>query len=258
MGEETKTTILGEEINAGETTPTESTDDNKSTDGYLQSLVGEGKKYSDVEQLAKAYANADPYITELRGKVEELEAAVAKSKTVEDIISKLKPGDEGVTQETVATPQEKPTDLDAWYEEKKRAEQIESEKKEEADRIRETQNKSWSTLAESMCDGDLEKAKQLVGKVVGDDSNLINVVNQLGSYSPDKFVGFIKSQLPEEEAVTFIDDVDKIISAVQTSQGLTWSACKKVKQDNPRLYRSQSFQMKMQEAETANANFFNE
>src|SRR4051794_12519052 len=43
---------------------------------FLEKYVGEGKKFSDVEQLAKAYYNADKFIPELKSDHEALKEFV--------------------------------------------------------------------------------------------------------------------------------------------------------------------------------------
>jgi hypothetical protein len=62
----------------------------------LDSLVGEGKKFSTVEDLAKGKTESDAHIAkiedealELRKKIAELESAQAESKTFSDVISAI-------------------------------------------------------------------------------------------------------------------------------------------------------------------------
>lgn len=53
------------------------------SDVTLDTLVGDGQKYKTPDELAKAYANADAYISTTKEKVAELEA---KNKVLEDLM----------------------------------------------------------------------------------------------------------------------------------------------------------------------------
>jgi hypothetical protein len=63
-------------------------DDPNTTDGlgYLAQLVGEGKKYRSVEELAKGYTNADNYIEVLKATHDDLKDEVNKRMSLEQFI----------------------------------------------------------------------------------------------------------------------------------------------------------------------------
>lgn len=54
--------------------------------GHLAQLVGEGKKYSSIEELAKGYVHADTYIEALKAKTNDLEQEVNKRMAIEQFI----------------------------------------------------------------------------------------------------------------------------------------------------------------------------
>ena len=71
------------------------------TEQFLSELVGEGKKYSDVEQLAKAYVHADKHITLLERQTEELRADLGKDDKINQILEQL--STEKTTTDTAET-----------------------------------------------------------------------------------------------------------------------------------------------------------
>lgn len=66
-------------------TPTGAT----STDEALSALVGEGRKYKTVEELAKAYVNADSFIDTLKAENRELKEQTTSAKTIDDVLERL-------------------------------------------------------------------------------------------------------------------------------------------------------------------------
>lgn len=56
----------------------------------LSALVGEGKKYATVEELAKGAVNGQAHITKLEGEAVTLRDASQQSKSVDDILAALK------------------------------------------------------------------------------------------------------------------------------------------------------------------------
>lgn len=77
-------------------------DDQSQTSGeYLEQLVGEGKKYSSMEELAKGYANADKFIEALKARTTDLEQEVSKRMAVEEFIkSKQTDGNQSQANES--------------------------------------------------------------------------------------------------------------------------------------------------------------
>lgn len=55
----------------------------------VAALVGEGKKYKTVDDLAKAYINADTFIETLKAENRELKEKTVAAKTVDDVLERL-------------------------------------------------------------------------------------------------------------------------------------------------------------------------
>ncbi len=73
------------------TTATTSTEQNnqQTESGYIEQLVGDGKKFKDVEALAKGKLEADRHISEITQTLAELREEVAKQDYAKDLLAKL-------------------------------------------------------------------------------------------------------------------------------------------------------------------------
>lgn len=59
------------------------------TQEALAMLVGEGRKYKTVEELAKGYVNADEHIEVLKSDNEKLKQEAAKGKTINEVLERI-------------------------------------------------------------------------------------------------------------------------------------------------------------------------
>lgn len=82
----TDTTVFSDGAATQSTAPASATTDAAS---LLNALVGEKQKYKSVEELAKAYANADEFIQRLKEENEALRKQAEKVKSVDDILNQL-------------------------------------------------------------------------------------------------------------------------------------------------------------------------
>lgn len=93
-------------------TPDQATTKATQTDpstSYLEQLVGEGKKYSNPEELAKAYFNADGFINHLKNETGSLREELDKRMTLEELLA-VKQQEQQISTEpkAVGQPQETP------------------------------------------------------------------------------------------------------------------------------------------------------
>lgn len=80
------------------TTPAED-NNNQTNDSYVTQLVGEGKKFRDIESLAKGKLEADRHIEEITKTLNELREEVSKQDYAKDLLAKLQ--DKGTESGTV-------------------------------------------------------------------------------------------------------------------------------------------------------------
>lgn len=64
-------------------------DGNESVQNAFEALVGEGKKFSDPEALAKGKLEADNYIEQLKAQLAEVEAKVRGEENLEQMLAKI-------------------------------------------------------------------------------------------------------------------------------------------------------------------------
>lgn len=58
-------------------------------ESLLTALVGETQKYKSVEELAKAYVNADSFIEQLKEENRKLREQAAKAKTIDEVLERM-------------------------------------------------------------------------------------------------------------------------------------------------------------------------
>lgn len=218
------------------------------TDNPLNELVGDGKKYKTVEELAKAYKNADQFIetlkTEKRTAEEQYHDAISKSKSIEEILAAL--------NETKTTIVENPTQTQTPVDVRGEVDKVLAER-ETAAKKKATADTSWTKLAELY--GDLDKARVAVTEYVSGDPVKAKLIETLGSTNPDEMVKFMSSMKKPVEI--FTDDGSRSTADPNgIPAALTWKLAKDVKKNNPRLYNSMKFQKALHEAAASNSEFY--
>lgn len=231
-----------------ESTFLKETETTTQTESIVNELVGEGKKYKTVDDLAKAYKNADQFIetlkTEKRTVEEQYHDALAKSKSVEEILAAL--------NETKTTIVEVPTQTQAPIDVRGEVDKVLAERATAAKK-KELADTSWKKLGDLY--GDLDKARVAVTEYVGGDPVKAKLIETLGSTNPDEMVKFMASMRKPVE--TFTDDgagSNSDPNAIPT--GLTWKLAKDIKKNNPRLFNSMKFQTALHKAADSNSDFY--
>lgn len=219
---------------------------------YLAELVGEGRKYSSIEEAAKALAkkaiHADQFIETLKEESRQKDEALAKARTVDEIMEALKGSSNTEVERVVAqeTQTEIPesVNLDIPSEVRKYLEAEEAKKKQQAqqEQAKANQEKSWKLLQEKV--GDLDNAKKLVRDYVGEDTAKRQMVDLLANSNPEELVRIVTSAVPSDKVVPSSPRKHISISEneVLTDNNLTWEKVWKIKKENPRLFNSPKFQ----------------
>ena len=79
----TNSVIEGTDTNNTSTTNTQAIPESVSL------LVGEGRKYKTLDDLAKAYLNADGFIEQLKAENQELRTKTVEAKTIDEVLERL-------------------------------------------------------------------------------------------------------------------------------------------------------------------------
>lgn len=205
---------------------------------YVDSLVGEGKKFKTIEDLAKSKLEADRHIKDLSDLVEEEKS---KGKTYQEILELLKKPAVVTTTEVVPN---QPVDLEAIVEKKLNDK--------EAKKIADANTEASLTELYKLY-GSESKGKEALKKAGNNDKTIQDMLALLGSKNPQGFVDYVKSQVPPGSVTTIVSTpgVDKTQSpstTIRDSDGLTWTQATEIRKTDPRRYNSASFRKELNDA----------
>jgi hypothetical protein len=227
---------------------------NDEPSSYLETFVGEGKKYKTPEDLAKAKAHADKHIETILAEKRELEAKFGAlqehQKTIHEIMEELKKGNQAgvqnIQQSPQSTPQTTTEDISTIV-----AKQIaEREALAARERLKE---KLKADLTTSF--GDFAVASDAIKKYVGNDQDKLVAIDKLLTTDFESAVKIIKEKSGVDGATFSDSNNTKKVTMPSGSAGLTWSKCEEIRKKDPKLYKSLNFQNLMHSAAQANPNF---
>ena len=231
----------------GATTPATQT-----TSDIVSALVGEGKKYKTLDDLAKGYINADGFIEQLKAENRELKEKATAAKTVDDVLQRL--NQQQTTQDSDPTPA--PT---------KGVDVAELSKLVEATVTGlETQKQRRSNMLKADA-----KMKELFGEKAGakfvefaSTPELQKVYTELASVDPDKFISLFSGDVPKSTGVGGASTVNTTASysSANPSGRLQQFGTKEyfdnIRRTDPTTYYSTDFQLKMDTAVRTNPNLY--
>ena len=220
-------------------------------DDYLGLLVGDGKKYKDQQELAKAYIHAST-------RIKELDEAVGEAKEHErlfneiltEIRSKTPPNSDTPPLATAPTGdngQITPDNVERLVE------QTLSQREAEREAVK-NQGLSIEKMAEAY-GVDAQGAYRIVAEVLKVKPNLEKTIDNLGNTDPDAFVRFMTSMRPVTQVVTNAPGTSGGPSAnslVSTNgMALTWTQARELRKKDPKTYASKEFRIKLEQAAAA-------
>ena len=220
--------------------PTEEFQDKPAAE-FLADLVGEGKKYANAEELARAFAHGQHHISTVESENAGYREKLTATTTVDDIMKQLKgsqeppaPSDNTGADDPSTPPTPEPVDIEATV--KKLLEQ-----------------QTQATTANSNKSEVLAKMQAQFGSKAGEiwdkAASELNVdLEQLASTSPAaiyKLVGVDSEVQPQQQGVPLTGDVtppqlDQTQRPPEGSKRLV-----KYLQDKGELTRSQAYQLKL-------------
>ena len=215
------------------------------TENYLADMVGEGKKYTTIDEAAQALAkkavNADQFIETLKTEKQELETQYqelqTRNRSIDEIVNALKQPEPQAPAQQGQAPDI--PDIDGLVDQKLKAYQ---EAESNAAKIRST----WDKLGSADVFGDIDKAKVAVAQYIGNDPVKKQLVDQMALADPEGLIVLLNKKQP---VVTFSDNgSQRSTETTSDFQGkLTWDEADKIRKENPTLYYSQAFRKKMRE-----------
>lgn len=226
--------------NKSGTAPTETKEQ-----GLFAALVGETQKYKSAEDLAKAYSNADAFIEQLKEENRKLREANVQAKTIDEVLERI-----SKTSET------KVTDTPPAFSEDKVAELV--ERTLTGREVAKSHEANLLQADKLMKEKFGEKAAE-VFKTKAATPELAKVYMELAARSPQDFVALFASNVAPSATM---DTGSMNTASIPTSSGdrvnvegtKEWAS--KIRKENPSLYWSQDFQIKMQKAVLNNPSLY--
>lgn len=218
----------------------ETTQVDDATTDYLEALVGEGKKYKDPKDLAKAYINADLHIRELQSRLDDNEGS---STLLNEVLSELRktpaqePAARSTTEPVVSSNSD---DIAKTVDELLR-------KKEQERLYKENTQTTFKKLEEFY--GNRTDALKAVKKLTTEKPSLVNVLNELGNTDPDAAVAFITSGVKKPTSSSNTPGINDTNAAngINLDGPLTWEKAKKIRKENPAAYNSRGFRAQLEQ-----------
>jgi len=222
------------------------------TSDIVSALVGEGKKYKTLDDLAKGYINADGFIEQLKAENRELKEKATAAKTVDDVLQRL--NQQQTAQE--GDPSPAPT---------KGVDVAELSKLVEATVTGlETQKQRRSNMLKADA-----KMKEVFGEKAGEKfaevaatPELQKIYTELASVDPDKFISLFVGDVPKNTGVGAGGTVNTTVNyssanpAGRMQQFGTKEYFDNIRRTDPKTYYSTDFQLKMDTAVRTNPNLY--
>lgn len=229
------------------TTPEVTAPVSATTDSMVALLVGEGKKYKTVDDLAKAYISADEFIETLKAENHDLREKTAVTKTVDDVLERLQQRQQPTQGDTPAV---SAADLTKLVEQTVTG--LETKKTKDANL-----QKANAKMQEMFG----ERAVEVFSKAAP-TPELRKVYTDLAAVDPDKFISLFGSKPEGGSVVDAGGGVNTTVTYASTNQSgrINQMGTKEyfdnVRRTNPKQYYSQSFQLEMDKAVRSNPDLY--
>lgn len=218
----------------------------------VKMLVGEGRKYANLEELAKAYVHIDGFAEKLKSENHEMREALAKAKTFDDVLVAIKAGS---SREETDTSSKSPSGLSA------------------ADVAKIVSTTLAQNKTQEQRDANLKAADAALRQAFGSKAQEVfereadtpekrAALTQLAAVDPAKFVALF-TPAAKEQGVS-LDFTTKVNSGALANGAASGRVedkeCKEyysaLRVKDPKAYYSQAVQLQMNKAATQNPNKF--
>ena len=213
-------------------------------ENYLDNLVGPGKKYKDVQDLAKAYTHIEIFSNELKDELRD------ERKYIREMVETLrKPAHVTDEEAPAATPtpaMQSPINADDINKMVRDA----VANLEQTKTVQENMQITVGKLTELY--GSKDAADKAFSLIVGSNVELKNAISNLAAVDPDAAVRLITDKAPAPtggatEVVPARDALENANAALGDG-ALTWAKCREIKKKNVKLYNSPEFRKRMEKA----------
>ena len=212
-------------------------------------LVGDGRKYKTIEDLAKAYVNADGFIEQLKNENQELRSKTVEAKTIDEVLERLQANQSNAAAPTSVAQGSATSGLSA---------------EDVAKIVQQTVTGLETAKAK---EGNIKKADAKMKEVFGDKAvevyktvaktpELHQAYMKLAEVDPDQFVAmFTKGQASTSQG-SQVDSGSSVNTTTTYTSGNnvrentpgTKEYFSKVRREDPKRYFSQQFQLELNRA----------
>jgi len=211
----------------------------------VAALVGEGKKYKTIDDLAKAYVSADEFIERLKAENHELREKAVATKTIDDVLERLN------QRQTTEPVDQQPSVADLTTLVEQAVTGLETKKQREGNLL-----KADAKMKELFGEKAAEKFE-----AVAATPELKQVYMQLAAVDPDKFVSLFSGTPTPSAGVETGSSVNTTTTysstnGVRVQQEGTKEFYDNMRRTNPSLYYSQDFQLKMDRSVRSNPDLY--
>lgn len=204
----------------------------------VATLVGEGRKYKSVEELAKAYLSADGFIERLKTENHQLREVATKAKTIDEVLERLQSKEQEPVDKSVT-----PSEVVSASDVAKIVEQTIRER--DVVQTREANLKKADAALKNVLG---EKAAEAFAKAA-DTPEKKQVLMDLAAVDPDKFVALFAPNVTPRTTPVDHGSINTTAISLQAGDRSSVTGTKeffdKVRRDNPSKYYSQEFQIMM-------------
>ena len=214
--------------------------------GYLEKIVGDGQKYSNVEELAKGAIHGNDYINKLEGELADLRGELDKRLTAEEVAQQIK----RETQEQQAQLQKARENTTSQLDEESLSKLIsntieQKDVQKQADSNIQAVDKRMKELYGA------DKAKEIVQQKAQQLGVPVDKLAEIAASSPEMFfnsIGISQSQSQPTPTTTVsttnTEAVQTMNSATQAEEG-TWEHFEQLRKSNPKEYFKPATQQKL-------------
>jgi hypothetical protein len=213
---------------------------------FRSGLVGEGKKFAQDEELAKAYHHANLHIEELKSDLDEYKGG---KELLNEVLTEIRSSS---SEESDVAPalSHAPVETQVQSEDVAKIVGEQFARKEKESMEKSNVAKSFELLS-NVYGGD-SQAKAAVTKAINGDDHIRGVIDNLSLNNPETMVKFITGIAPAAVlAEGNTPGVNEGSMGAPPPSGLTWSKCREVRKDNPKMYKSAEFRKSIEAASAA-------
>lgn len=214
--------------------------------GLFAALVGETQKYKSAEELAKAYANADEFIAQLKEENRKLREQATSARTIDEVLERINKTSEKKPEDTPAASLSK-EDVASLVEQTLTGRELVKQRENnllQADKL--MKEKFGGKAAE-------------VFKAKAATPDLQKVYMELASTSPNDFVALFSGVTAPSTPMDSGSITSEVVSASGGNRASiegTKEWATKIRKEQPDLYWSSSFQSKLQQTVLKNPSLY--